>query len=101
MDQTPVEVGRGDGGPSTVLHRLVAPPVVVGAQIGGELFHVVRQDHRVDMHIDHDEGLHHALKALLLCVVQGDSEGWHPVDFFGEGNGTLGHPESSFCLFRL
>jgi len=24
------------------------------------------------MHIDHDEGLHQALKALRLCVVQGD-----------------------------
>jgi hypothetical protein len=72
MDQTAVKVGRGDGGPAAMLHRLVAPPVVVGAQIGGELFHIFRQDHRVDMHIDHDEGLHHTLKALLLCVVQGD-----------------------------
>jgi len=24
------------------------------------------------MYIDHDEGLHQALKALRLCVVQGD-----------------------------
>ena len=73
MDQTSVKVGRSDGGPSAMLHRLVAPPVVVGAQIGGELFHVFRQDHRVDMHIDHDERVHHALKALLLRVIQGDN----------------------------
>jgi hypothetical protein len=53
------------------------------------------------MHIDHDEGVHHALKAPLLRVIQGDSAGWHPVDFFGEGNGTTGHHEPSFWLLRV
>ena len=62
---------------------IVCPLVLVAAEVGAKIVHVVGEQHRMLVHVDQREAVHQALEARLLRKVERHDLRGHTSDLLG------------------